>query len=90
MIPAHLQGKSAVQIIDDVTLRFISGSHDNGEDYIKYLEMLLLLAVEDALINGEGVDHVMFGIDAKTNEKYSCENRIKNVEERAILFLNII
>jgi len=77
MIPIHLVGKSAVQIADEITLRFISGLHDNGEDYIKYLEMLLLLAIEDALMNCEEVKELI-------------EDGEYQAQQRAIAFLNIV
>lgn len=76
-IPEYLKGKSAAQIVDVMTLKFISGTHDNGEDYIKYLEMLLLLAVKDALMNCDEVKELI------QNGEYQAQ-------QRAIAFLNIV
>lgn len=77
MIPEHIKGKSAEQIIDEMTLRFISGTHNYGEDYVKYLEGLLLLAVKDALCNCDGMQGTYV-------------NYVESVEGKTIVFLNTV
>lgn len=79
-IPNYLQGKSAAQIIVEVHKRFLNEVTDYVIlDYAKYLEMLLLLAVKDALINAD-------------NELYGSSYEVmgREAEDRAVAFLNII
>lgn len=54
MIPTYLQGKSAAQIVDSVKEKWKHRleAYDD-EDYIKELEMLLIVAVQDALCNAD-------------------------------------
>lgn len=77
MIPAHLQGKSAENIITRIKQ---SATELTDRQYIKKLEYLVLLAIKDALCNTDGKmlcdgDYGLMGSEA---------------ECRAIAFLNTV
>lgn len=84
MIPEHLQGKCAVQIVDEQRDRFISEPYNDVDERvakrIKQLERMLLIATTHALMNADGKvlcdgDYGLMGSEA---------------EGRAIAFLNIV
>jgi|APFre7841882724_1041349.scaffolds.fasta_scaffold620224_1 hypothetical protein len=78
MISKHLQGKNAEQIANGVRKRWehrLNAYDDEG--YIKELEMLLLLAVKDALISTH-------------EEKGTYVGYVQSVEMRATTFLNMV
>ena len=60
MIPKHLDGIKGIDIIKAVKDRHIHriSSYDD-ESYIKELEVLLLLAIEDALLNAEEIKELI-------------------------------
>ena len=80
MIPAHLKGKSASSICAEMHERFVMTHNATREDYTRYIEGLLLIAVTHALCNADGIalcdgDYGLMGSEA---------------EGRAIAFLNEI
>jgi hypothetical protein len=77
MIPDYLKGKSAEQIIGEVGGRFVDNVGFDEEEYIVYLEGLLLIAVKDALMNAEEVKELV------QEGKYQAQ-------QRAIVFLNMV
>ena len=81
MIPTHLQGKSATEIVTEQRQRFISKSYHNVNERIIYriaeLEILLMLAVKDALCNAEEIKELIQDGEYKA-------------QQRAIVFLNTI
>lgn len=86
MIPEHLKGKNAIQICNEMRYRaFRNHTIETPvmENYLEQLEMLLLLAVKDALCNISSGDHQFgqYGIGTK---------RGIHAEQRAITFLNMV
>lgn len=83
MIPEHLQGKSAAQILDKIRENFErqkTVTYLTDYNYAKLLEEFLLLAIKDALCNTDGKtlcdgDYGLMGSEA---------------ECRAIAFLNTV
>ena len=77
-VVAVLPPKSAAQIVDAVKKRWEHrlAAYDN-EDYVKELEMLLILAVKDTLCILEG-------------ERGTLVDYVEGVEGRAIAFLNTV
>lgn len=49
MIPKHVQGKSASQIMVEMKQAFPG----TAEDWTQYLEILVMLAIKDALVNAD-------------------------------------
>lgn len=83
MIPKHLKGKSAAEIVGMFKDNYISKSYNNVEErtlfYIRQLEIYLLLAIKDALMNAESMS--------------CCEtltSRGLDAEGRAIAYLNLL
>ena len=82
MIPDYLRGKSAAQIVDrmrhDIWTSQTGSGEEATENYVRHIEILLLLAVKDALMNADG--------------KNLCDNDYglmgSEAECRAIAFLN--
>lgn len=81
MIPKYLDGKSAVEIVDEIRDNF--NNIETGdlktlrEDYIRNLEYWLVLAVKDALMNCEEVKELI------QDGEYQAQ-------QRAIAFLNTV
>jgi len=79
-MPKHLEGKSAVEIVVEMHNRFGIGADSDENDYImyaQYLEKVLVLAVEHALLNADEVKELI------TEGQY-------NAMPRAVAFLNTI
>jgi hypothetical protein len=74
MMPKHLEGKSAVEIMNELKKKW-SGYED--ERYIEILEVLLFNAVEHALLNADEVKELI------SEGQY-------NAMPRAITFLNMV
>lgn len=49
MIPAHLKGKSAIQISTEMAQRFWKHPDVTEEEYMRWLETTLVIAIKDAL-----------------------------------------
>ena len=80
MIPTYLQGKSAIEICNSMRYRVFKGhSVDTPkfDTYIQELEMLLVLAVKDALCNADEVKELI------VEGEYRAMGR-------AIAFLNMV
>lgn len=78
MIPHYVQGKSAARIVDEAKRNFAKNAHiDYYREYAQQLEMLLLVAVKDALCNCNGMQGTYV-------------NYVEGVEGRAIAFLNMV
>jgi len=77
MIPAHLKGKSAMRICADMHEQFVMTHNATREDYTKYLEGLLLIAVTHALCNCDATGKLHL-------------DRALEAEGRAIAFLNMV
>lgn len=82
MIPAHLQGKSAENIITRIKQ---SATELTDRQYIKKLEYLVLLAIKDALCNTDGE---RVGSPLANIEEFSKLGI--DAERRAIAFLNMV
>jgi len=89
MIPKHLQGKSAIQIIDEINKKFFGEitrtkyvSAQLQADYIRNLEYWLGLAVKDALCNADELK------DTGEYDDYTIKG--EEAEGRAIAFLNFV
>lgn len=84
MIPTHLQGKNAIQIVDELEKKWWMFEHDTPEvdykNFIRHLEGLLLLAVGDALCNCDKHMRVQELIAGNTD----------GPGDRAIVFLNTV
>jgi len=79
MIPTYLQGKSAVQIMNEVKVKFIDKKYGviNIDDYVKFLQIVLLIAVKDALCNCDEVKELI-------------QDGEYHAQQRAIAFLNLV
>jgi len=81
MIPKHLEGMSAAEIVESVSGQLCApDKFVYDRDYYKYitrLECLLLLAVKDALMNANEVNELIQQGEYKA-------------QQRAIVFLNIV
>lgn len=80
MIPEHLQGKKAEQIIDEQRKRFEQQSNIlylTVDQYVCYLESFLLIAVKDALCNADKVKELV-------------QEGGYQAQQRAIAFLNMV
>lgn len=81
MIPAYLQGKSAAQIVDEQRERFVAEGYNDVNERVtrrvNQLEMLLLVAVKDALCNADEVKELI------QEGEYQAMGR-------AIAFLNLV
>jgi len=82
VIPGHLQGKNAEQIVEESKEEYENHAYNKylSIDYKEYLEKLLLLAVKDALMSADGKnlcdgDYELMGSEA---------------ECRAIAFLDMV
>lgn len=81
MIPKHLQGKNAEQILSEVSMRiFSSSSNMPCGEYLKKLEEVAILAIKDALCNADDVMQV----------KELVEYVNDGPEQRAVIFLNTV
>ena len=74
MIPTHLEGKNAEQIVNDMIGRTCDMT---DEEYYRHLEGFLVLAVKDALCNADEVKELI------QDGEYKAPSR-------AIVFLNTI
>lgn len=76
MIPTYLQGKSAAQIVGEQG-HILREKGMTEKDYILHLEMLLLIAVKDALCNCDEIKELI------QDGEYLAQ-------QRAIAFLNMV
>lgn len=84
MIPKHLQGMSAVEIVDKVRIRAYHKAL-SIEQYVMALEGMLLLSITHSLVNASD-DVPGLGGDPTDSYKQQCKGQ--NAEGIAIAFLN--
>lgn len=86
MIPAHLKGKSAAVICEEMKTRFFTlGEGVSDKDYIILLEGFLIQAVMHAMCNADIKREGSYLGHIEDYSKVGIES-----EQRAIAFLNIV
>lgn len=86
MIPVYLQGKSVETIMANMRSSFIFKSRHTSETfsvegYCDYLEMLLIIAIKDALCNADYENEPM-GSDGAAGRAIAFLNMVLPYEEK--------